>query len=973
MKRLLYSAITLVMAILAGSCQREIVESGQTDGKVVFTVEIPAGLQTKSIADGTNVDQLIYEVWMTEDRAKTDLTDAVKLYQASTSLQLDGNVRCTTIELDLMNDQNFTILFWAQKNGTGAYDTDELTAVSYAKALDQYYSNDESLAAFYAAAYVVDGKHVDENNIPTTPLVTLRRPFAQLNLGTLNTSSSYDVAILESDVKISDVPTVFNVATKEASVLKSVSFKQASVPSDPSVLKVQDKDYDYVAMNYIFAGDNVTVEYNIYTKLDNKADATVNNVVKNVPLEENYRTNIVGNLLTSKVDYKIIVDADFKQPDIDLESVSDGLVLVNPDLDASASSDVRMYEISSENGFMYAMMEIVDNLAAGEEVAFYLLQSIDMATYDYVAPRVPAGAKVVLATGAAPVTRASAPIVISGLDGPIFSEVEGNATVTFSDIIVENYSGEGAALVGENNGTVIHADCSASDSADSDVELVGNSDGTGSTIDLEDGTVTGLEQLQAALRANSAEIKLAAPIVIEDGMTVMLDLNGNTVTSVDETEKNYSLFDNRGTLVVKNGTIKVSATVNSGWNRYSAAIANNPGGNLTVENAVIEHLGGTDMAYGIDNLTNGKGTYAVTVLDKATVRSTYRAVRQFLNGTEAVNELYVRSGSVLAGENKGVFFQDPSKHANTGKLIVEEGAVVGSVYLFVTEGSEEWPVEVSIASSSVDEGGVTYKNVPDGYDVVENNGVYSVVRSLTFDGVDTYKVYSAKGLLAVSSISLKGGEKVVLEADIDLTGIEFTGLGAFNPEDNNTFDGQNHAVSNWEYKGGSGDMGFIRNWVGPIRNLTIRNASIKTGGRSAVLAAKVYGNIDNCHLVDCSIEDSYWACGGIAGLYNSGSITNCTVDGCSIKSNGGTGGIVGVINETPGTREVKNCTVRNSIVNNTGLYGETYSGALVCGMIYISNSTVNFENCVLENNTKAGDFVGDIYYSAGDDVTVNVK
>lgn len=217
---------------------------------------------------------------------------------------------------------------------------------------------------------------------------------------------------------------------------------------------------------------------------------------------------------------------------------------------------------------------------------------------------------------------------------------------------------------------------------------------------------------------------------------ITLDLNGKTVTGTDTTEKNFSLIDNRGELVVTgNGKMTLTATVNSGWGRYSAVIANNPGGKLIIENGTFEHLGGTDMAYGIDNLTNGKGTYAETIINGGTIKSTYRAVRQFLNGVEADNILTVNAGTI-EGANKSIWMQDPSKNANTGKLTVNEGATLnGDVYLFVTAGSTEWPVEVSIAKSAVN-GEVISANVPLGYVVVEENGVYGVNKITP----DTYTV-----------------------------------------------------------------------------------------------------------------------------------------------------------------------------------------------------------------------------------------
>ena len=288
--------------------------------------------------------------------------------------------------------------------------------------------------------------------------------------------------------------------------------------------------------------------------------------------------------------------------------------------------------------------------------------------------------------------------------------------------------------------------------------------------------------------------------MFQNKLAITLDLNGKTIACTDTTSKNFSFIDNSGTLsVTGNGTITVSATVNSGWNRYSAVIANNPGGKLIVENGTIEHLGGTDMAYGIDNLTNGKGTYAETVINGGLIKSPYRAVRQFLNGVEADNILTVNGGT-LEGANASIFFHDPSTKANTGKLTVSDKASLnGNVYLFVTAGSETWPVKVSIAEAAV-KNEVTYKNLPERYVVENKDGVWTVT-------VDTsVEVSTAEQLREVAANG--GHAKLVADISVDDTIVMNGGI----------IDGNGYTIS--FTKSGSGSVLF-NTTGGTIKNVKI--------------------------------------------------------------------------------------------------------------------------------------------------------
>ena len=57
MKKILLFASALAGLFLAGSCQKENFEVAG-DGTVTITVEAPGAMNTKAIADGTNVNEV---------------------------------------------------------------------------------------------------------------------------------------------------------------------------------------------------------------------------------------------------------------------------------------------------------------------------------------------------------------------------------------------------------------------------------------------------------------------------------------------------------------------------------------------------------------------------------------------------------------------------------------------------------------------------------------------------------------------------------------------------------------------------------------------------------------------------------------------------------------------------------------------------------------------------------------------------
>ena len=180
--------------------------------------------------------------------------------------------------------------------------------------------------------------------------------------------------------------------------------------------------------------------------------------------------------------------------------------------------------------------------------------------------------------------------------------------------------------------------------------------------------------LQADLKVDTKTITIA------DGTTVTLDMNGHKITVTDNATKNYEFFYIYGGLTVTgNGVIELTSTNDRDWDAMSA-IFHNRGGVLTIENGRFENLGGTDMAWVIDNSGNYYGD-ATTNIQGGTLISTYTAIRnrmeQNTHGASGTAILNV-SGGTIDGATSAIWAQAASSNAvspATGKINVTGGDI----------------------------------------------------------------------------------------------------------------------------------------------------------------------------------------------------------------------------------------------------------------------------------------------------------
>jgi hypothetical protein len=174
--------------------------------------------------------------------------------------------------------------------------------------------NDESRAAFFAAVPVTMNGDQEVG-------VTLYRPFAQLNIGTLTYKSDMtpnDVEVKSTVVTVKTPADCFDVATGKGSTTAAADavFAAEGVVTDPATFRVKDPvtsvetDYHYLSMNYFFVNgdEETTVDVDMAITTD---FGTVNRTVPNVPVRENWKTNIAGDLLFKTADFNIVVEESF--------------------------------------------------------------------------------------------------------------------------------------------------------------------------------------------------------------------------------------------------------------------------------------------------------------------------------------------------------------------------------------------------------------------------------------------------------------------------------------------------------------------------------------------------------------------------------------------------------------------------------------------------------------------------------------
>ena len=349
MKHYLKTITAVVLAALTtAACQKENFGDATPAGQEVdVTLDLLAPqIGTKSYGDGTTAKTVYVHVYQRD--ATGDLTyiqpaaEGASFKTPSQSLTLNGLK--ATYSTRLVTGQTYTFVFWAQAdNAPYTYDTDAKTiTVDYANAA----GNDESRDAFYNVLpnVKIEGAY--------TASVQLSRPFAQLNFGAADyeEAKAAGLTVTDATVKLTHAATSLNLLDGTTAGDETVTFASAALPADPNaILTAGGKDYKYVAMDYVLVGKSAKTlsEVTLNLTATGTQSTTPEFTYSNVPLQANYRTNIVGNLFTSPAEVQIEITPGFGTPDNDVVVENVSSVAAANEAFANGATAVNVTNISS--------------------------------------------------------------------------------------------------------------------------------------------------------------------------------------------------------------------------------------------------------------------------------------------------------------------------------------------------------------------------------------------------------------------------------------------------------------------------------------------------------------------------------------------------------------------------------------------------------------------------------------------------
>lgn len=307
-----------------GSCTSEIDEPTM-DGSEVdvqFVANLGDCIDSRAISDGTKANKLMFFVF-------EDGNEIPALRQTNVPV---NNLKAT-VTTRLVKGHTYTFAFWAQNSSTNAY------GIGYAAALDSWIvqvrygtlCNDENRDAFYNVLedYTVTQSFTED--------VVLTRPLAQVNILASDAASVTDFENYTSHMNCNNLPYVLKFPSGDLVGSGLRSFNAAPLPTEPLPGYEQ---YKLLATAYFLAPTERVLSRVDFTMIYDGHNS--GRTIENVPIQRNYRTNIIGDFLTNNTTYEIVIDPMYNG-ELGLASQWDGVSVEDPVLNETTGD----YEVNT--------------------------------------------------------------------------------------------------------------------------------------------------------------------------------------------------------------------------------------------------------------------------------------------------------------------------------------------------------------------------------------------------------------------------------------------------------------------------------------------------------------------------------------------------------------------------------------------------------------------------------------------------
>ena len=202
---------------------------------VTYVIEIPSFVET-------TVNELIYEIYQTDEPYAESFGENDQLISRN-SIEIIS--KRATIEFEISENQNYTVLFWAQVADNGVYDVASLTEVKIPTIMPSNTHNTESFAG---------RSHIVSESYESYYEVKLDRIASELIIRiTPELQTAYKLMYKSCSMDISYLSTSFDVARMNAKADTSEKIRL----EEGALIEEQDDDYIIISRGFVgFADKN---------------------------------------------------------------------------------------------------------------------------------------------------------------------------------------------------------------------------------------------------------------------------------------------------------------------------------------------------------------------------------------------------------------------------------------------------------------------------------------------------------------------------------------------------------------------------------------------------------------------------------------------------------------------------------------------------------------------------------------------